>query len=188
MNCPPKPILASGVASSARVKIERRYSPKAESPIVCEHCQDYVPTDSRFCPHCGEKNQSSPWIVAVLVMADPGLAEVAQDKRKLRRVRIALPIRVRGVTADGIQFEEISRSVDVSPNGALFLLKREMKKGLRLHLSLPLSIKRVLPCWHLVSRSSSWKAGFQPVSRHFCQLISTSREIFFHILLTPHMT
>jgi hypothetical protein len=57
-------------------------------------------------------------------MEDLRLPELAQDKRKLRRVRIALPIRVRRVTADGSPFEEITRSVDVSPNGALFLLKR----------------------------------------------------------------
>lgn len=72
------------------------------------------------------------------IMEELGFAEVAQDKRKLRRVRIALPIRVRGVNTDGIPFEEITRSVDVSPNGALFLLKRDLKKGMRLHLSLPL--------------------------------------------------
>lgn len=71
-------------------------------------------------------------------MEDLGFAEVAQDKRKLRRVRIALPIRVRGVNADGRPFEEITRSGDVSPNGALFLLKQGLKKGMRLHLSLPL--------------------------------------------------
>ena len=47
-------------------------------------------------------------------------------------------MRVRGVNADGSPFEEITRSIDVSPNGALFLLKRDLKKGMRLHLSLPL--------------------------------------------------
>ena len=71
-------------------------------------------------------------------MEHPGAEVVAQDKRKLHRVRIALPIRVRGMMADGSPFEEITRSIDVSPNGALFLLKRDLKKGMRLHLSLPL--------------------------------------------------
>jgi hypothetical protein len=56
----------------------------------------------------------------------------------LRRIRISLPVRVRGINSDGIQFEEITRSVDVNANGALFSLKQELKKGTRLTLSLPL--------------------------------------------------
>ena len=61
-----------------------------------------------------------------------------QDKRRLRRIRISLPVRVRGTNSDGIQFEEVTRSVDVNANGALFSLKQELKKGTRLTLSLPL--------------------------------------------------
>jgi len=64
--------------------------------------------------------------------------EPFQDQRKLRRIQISLPIRVRGTNSEGIQFEETSRSIDVNANGVLFPLKQELKKGARLKLSLPL--------------------------------------------------
>ena len=64
--------------------------------------------------------------------------ETFQDQRKLRRIQICLPIRVRGTNAEGVPFEETSRSIDVNANGVLFSLKQELKKGARLKLSLPL--------------------------------------------------
>lgn len=68
----------------------------------------------------------------------PPVGESFQDKRRLSRIRIALPIRVRGSNAEGNPFEEMSRSIDVNGDGALFLLKQDLKKGMRLKLSLPL--------------------------------------------------
>jgi hypothetical protein len=65
-------------------------------------------------------------------------AEAFEDKRRLRRIQISLPIRVRGTNSEGIEFEEMSRSIDVNGDGALFLLKQDLKKGMRLKLSLPL--------------------------------------------------
>ena len=62
-----------------------------------------------------------------------------QDKRKLRRFQFSLPVRVRGENSSGIQFEELSRSIDVNANGALFLLKQDLKRGTRLKVSLPLA-------------------------------------------------
>jgi hypothetical protein len=62
----------------------------------------------------------------------------SDDKRKLRRVRVALPVKVRGANSDGIQFEELTRSIDINANGVLFLLQQDLKKGSRLKLSLPL--------------------------------------------------
>ena len=67
-------------------------------------------------------------------MAEPSF----QDKRKLRRFQISLPVRVRGQNSSGIQFEELSRSIDVNANGALFLVKQDLKRGTRLKVSLPL--------------------------------------------------
>ena len=61
-----------------------------------------------------------------------------EDKRKLRRFQISLPVRIRGENSSGIHFEELSRSIDVNGNGALFLLKQDLKRGTRLKVSLPL--------------------------------------------------
>jgi hypothetical protein len=66
------------------------------------------------------------------------MLEPFQDKRRLSRIRIALPIRVRGTNCKGIQFEEMTRSIDVNGDGTLFLLNQDLKKGMRLKLSLPL--------------------------------------------------
>ncbi|MEW5976833.1 MAG: PilZ domain-containing protein [Acidobacteriota bacterium] len=72
--------------------------------------------------------------------------ELFHEKRRLKRVRIGLPVRVRGTNAGGVQFEEMSRSVDVSADGALFLLKQDLKRGTCVTLSLPLprSMQRTL--------------------------------------------
>ncbi len=44
--------------------------------MICRHCQDYLPDDSRFCPKCGVRlrTQVAPnrpwfWIVALLLFA-----------------------------------------------------------------------------------------------------------------------
>jgi hypothetical protein len=68
--------------------------------------------------------------------------EAFQDQWKLRRIQICLPIRVRGTNAEGVPFEETSRSIDVNANGVLFSLKQELKKGARLKLSLPRSMQK----------------------------------------------
>jgi PilZ domain-containing protein len=73
-----------------------------------------------------------------MLKTPPQIAESFEDKRRLRRIQISLPIRVRGTNSEGIQFEEMSRSVDVNAHGALFLLNQNLKKGMRLKLSLPL--------------------------------------------------
>ena len=73
-----------------------------------------------------------------MLKTPPRITESFEDKRRLRRIQISLPIRVRGSNSEGIQFEEMSRSVDVNADGALFLLSQDLKKGMRLRLSLPL--------------------------------------------------
>jgi PilZ domain len=64
--------------------------------------------------------------------------EEPKDKRRTRRVSVSPPLRVRGVNDQGAKFEEVTRSPDVSSDGALFTLKQPLSKGMRLDLSLPL--------------------------------------------------
>ena len=61
-----------------------------------------------------------------------------KDKRRSRRVPVNLPVKVRGINAQGVNFEEITHSIDVSSGGVLFLLKQPLSKGMSLQLSLPL--------------------------------------------------
>jgi len=41
-------------------------------PLICEHCQDYIPEGSRFCPQCGgriEKDLNRVWLWLAAVSA-----------------------------------------------------------------------------------------------------------------------
>jgi hypothetical protein len=69
------------------------------------------------------------------------LAEVLRqhkERRRATRTVVTLPLRVRGVNTGGIKFEEVTRSINVSMTGALFLLRHSLNKGICLELSLPL--------------------------------------------------
>ena len=61
-----------------------------------------------------------------------------EDKRRQKRVRVSLPIRVKWSDSKGNRFEEVTRSIDVSSDGALFPLKVRLTTGTLLELSLPL--------------------------------------------------
>ena len=53
-------------------------------------------------------------------------------------MEVKIPIRVKGADIWGNRFEEITRSVNVSSDGACFVLKSNIKPGSILELSLPL--------------------------------------------------
>lgn len=61
-----------------------------------------------------------------------------KDKRRSRRVLVNLPVKVCGINAQGVEFEEMTHSIDVSSGGALLLLKQSLSKGMGLELSLPM--------------------------------------------------
>ena len=61
-----------------------------------------------------------------------------EDKRRQKRIRVGLPIRVKWSDNKGNRFEEVTRSIDVSSDGALFALKVPLTTGMLLELSLPL--------------------------------------------------
>ena len=68
---------------------------------------------------------------------EPCLTEL-KEKRRSRRVPVNLPVKVRGINAQEVNFEEITHSINVSSSGVLFLLKQPLSKGMSLQLSLPL--------------------------------------------------
>ena len=61
-----------------------------------------------------------------------------KDKRRSRRVLVNLPVKVRGTDTQGVKFEEMTHSIDVSSAGALFPLSQPLRKGMGLELSLPM--------------------------------------------------
>ena len=60
------------------------------------------------------------------------------ERRRQKRVDVNIPIRVKWVDAQGNRFEEVTRSINVSADGAIFILKQELRMGTVLELSLPL--------------------------------------------------
>ena len=60
------------------------------------------------------------------------------DQRRQKRVVVGLPVRVKGLDLGGNRFDEVTKSLDVSPDGVCFLLKTPVRKGTIVDLSLPL--------------------------------------------------
>jgi PilZ domain len=60
------------------------------------------------------------------------------DRRRKKRVDVGIPIRVKGLDSEGTRFEELTKSINVSSDGAYFVLKYHIKIGSLLELSLPL--------------------------------------------------
>ncbi len=63
---------------------------------------------------------------------------VFEERRRQKRVDVSLPIRVKWSDLAGTRLEEVTKSMNVSGEGAIFLLKHPLKMGAILELSLPL--------------------------------------------------
>ena len=57
---------------------------------------------------------------------DDSQRPVGSERRAQRRVKTAIPIRVRGVDAHGKEFEESTETMEVSRRGLSFLTRREL--------------------------------------------------------------
>ncbi len=60
------------------------------------------------------------------------------ERRRQKRVDVNIPIRVKWTDPQGNRVEEVTRSINVSPDGAIFQLKQQLKMGTVLELALPL--------------------------------------------------
>jgi phage baseplate assembly protein W len=60
------------------------------------------------------------------------------DRRKHRRIPLRLPVRVRGRFSDGSVFDEVAACEDAGSGGVSIRLRKPVRRGQVLHLSLPL--------------------------------------------------
>src|SRR5947209_4007068 len=60
------------------------------------------------------------------------------ERRKEARIALHVPVRVQGRGGDGATWEEMTNSEDTSMAGISFRLRRVVRIGQALHLSLPL--------------------------------------------------
>ncbi len=63
------------------------------------------------------------------------------EKRRTNRVSIGLPIRIAGKDVSGSDWDEMSRTIDISAYGAGLTLKRNVERGQLLRLTLPMPQK-----------------------------------------------
>ncbi|MGI8884908.1 MAG: PilZ domain-containing protein [Pyrinomonadaceae bacterium] len=63
---------------------------------------------------------------------------VEKESRRIHRISLSLPIRVEVQVDQNISWNEITRLSDISPFGAGFVLKRPMKRGRLLQMTMPL--------------------------------------------------
>ncbi len=61
-----------------------------------------------------------------------------EERRRQKRVEVNIPIRVKWADKEGNRYEEVTKSINLSADGAVFLLKQPLKMGTLLELSLPL--------------------------------------------------
>jgi hypothetical protein len=66
------------------------------------------------------------------------MSEQQNPKRLRERLPLTLPVRIRCREADGIEWNEITRLIDVTPFGAGFKLKRPIEKGRLVHMTMPM--------------------------------------------------
>lgn len=70
------------------------------------------------------------------------------DERRVRRMSLSLPVRVEGKDDPQTKWGEITRLTDISPFGAGFNLKRPVKRGRLVQLTLPMP--RKMRCYDYV--------------------------------------
>ncbi|HLM58143.1 MAG TPA: hypothetical protein VK422_18720 [Pyrinomonadaceae bacterium] len=78
-----------------------------------------------------------------------------KSRRLRERIKLALPVRVRSREAQGREWVEMTRLVDVTPFGAKFTLTHATERGRLLHLTL--SMPRQLRCFdHIEDQYRIW--------------------------------
>lgn len=62
----------------------------------------------------------------------------AKETRRIQRIPLSLPIRIEGKDDVTEKWDEITRLKDISPFGAAFMLKRPVKRGRLVQLTIPM--------------------------------------------------
>ena len=93
-----------------------------------------------------------------------------KSKRIRDRLRLSLPVRVRGYESAELEWEEVTRLLDVTPFGARFTIARPTERGRLLYLMLPMP--RQLRCYdHIEDQYRVWS-----LVRHTQPLPSQANE------------
>jgi hypothetical protein len=67
--------------------------------------------------------------------------ETSTDRRRCERFKLAVPIMVAGYGTDGKKWQEITKTIDVGRMGVAIRMRKRLKHGLVVHVTLPLPAK-----------------------------------------------
>ncbi|MEW6365111.1 MAG: PilZ domain-containing protein [Acidobacteriota bacterium] len=63
---------------------------------------------------------------------------MVDERRRRKRVSVGFPVKIVGLDGSGKPFEEMTRSIDVSPGGVKCLVKAQVKLSSHVTITLPL--------------------------------------------------
>lgn len=97
----------------------------------------------------------------------------AKEDRRIHRIPISLPVRIQGKDDPKDSWSEITRLKDVSPFGASFMLKRPVKRGRLVQLTIPMP--RQMRCYDFMeSQYKVWS-----IVRRCIRKDENAEELYF---------
>src|SRR5690242_2847231 len=65
------------------------------------------------------------------------------ERRSAERLQLQIPVFLRGVDAAGMEFIELTKTVDISATGALVLSRRPLRQDQLLRITIPVTMEQV---------------------------------------------
>ena len=96
-----------------------------------------------------------------------GTVAVVAERRRRARLKVAIPMFVRGTDQHGKSFVDFATALDISAGGALLVLKRRLQTGAQVSLEIPVGlIPRALVA-NLVKEIQARTLRAEPVENSF---------------------
>ena len=92
---------------------------------------------------------------------------IGQQQRQWSRIRVAIPMFVRGTDQRGKEFLDFATALNISPGGALLVLKRNLHTGAELMLEIPIGVVPETLSPKVVRSIRAQLLRLEPVERFF---------------------
>ena len=100
-------------------------------------------------------------------MRDQADNSIGQQQRQWARIRVAIPMFVRGTDQRGKEFLDFATALNISPGGALLVLKRNLQTGAELLLEIPIGVVPEAVTPKVVRSMRAQLLRLEPVERFF---------------------
>lgn len=109
------------------------------------------------------------------VYAEAVGVDAPRDHRKCPRFKLKIPVRVSGYDKDGTKWKDMGQTVDVGRFGVAFSMRPQVRRGMVVHLNLPLPVRLrahgysdpSYSVWAIVRRVEPSKNGVREVGVEF---------------------